>query len=88
MRNMKVSDASEVMTKSSPFSVAETVARFQQVVAAKDMKVFAVINHAAEAHEAGLDLPDTQVIIFGNPEAGTPVMEAAPCWPWSSLSRS
>ena len=41
MRNMRVSDASEVMTKSSPYSVAETVARFKEVVATKDMKVFA-----------------------------------------------
>lgn len=78
VRNMRVSDASEVMTKSSPYSVAETVARFNEVVAAKDMKVFAVINHSDEAHEAGLDLPETKVIIFGNPSAGTPVMEAAP----------
>ncbi len=78
MRNMKISDASQVMTKSSPFSVAETVARFKKVVAAKDMKVFAVINHSDEAHEAGFDLPDSKVIVFGNPEAGTPVMQAAP----------
>jgi uncharacterized protein (DUF302 family) len=78
VRNMRVSDASEVMTKSSPYSVAETVARFNDLVVAKDMKVFAVINHSDEAHEAGLDLPETKVIIFGNPEAGTPVMEAAP----------
>ncbi len=78
MRNMKVTDASQVMTKSSPFSVAETVARFQEVVAAKDMKVFAIINHSDEAHNVGLPLPETKVIIFGSPEAGTPVMEVAP----------
>ena len=78
MRNMRVSDASKVMTKSSPCPVAETVARFNEVVAAKDMKVFAVISHSDEAREAGLDLPDTRVIIFGNPEEGTPIMEAAP----------
>ncbi len=58
--------------------MAETVARFNEVVAAKDMKVFAVISHSDEAREAGLDLPDTRVIIFGNPEEGTPIMEAAP----------
>jgi uncharacterized protein (DUF302 family) len=75
---MKVSDATQVMTKSSPFSVAETAARFNQVLTAKNMKVFAIINHSGEAHEAGLDLPESKVIIFGNPEAGTPVMEAAP----------
>ncbi len=78
MRNMKVSDASQFRTKSSPYSVAESVSRFHEVVAAKDMKVFAVINDSNEAHELGLDLPETEVIIFGNPEAGTQEMEAAP----------
>lgn len=78
MRNMRVSDASEVMTKWSPYSVAETLARLNAVIAAKDMKVFAVINHSDTAHEAGLELPETSVIIFGKPEAGTPVMKAAP----------
>lgn len=78
MRNTKVSGASEVTTKCSPYSVAETVARFNEVVDAKDMKVFAVINHSEEAHRVGLDLPETQVIIFGNPETGTPVMQAVP----------
>ena len=77
MRNMKVSDASEVMTKLAGLSVAETLARFSAVVAA-DMKVFAVINHSDAAHEVGLDLPETRLIIFGNPQAGAPVMEAAP----------
>jgi uncharacterized protein (DUF302 family) len=78
MRNMRVSDASEITTKSSPYSVSETVARFNEVVTAKHMKVFAIVNHSDEAHEAGFDLPETKVIIFGNPEVGTPVMEAAP----------
>ena len=75
---MKVSDASEVMTKLSPYSVAETLARFSAVVAAKDMKVFAVINHSDAAHEVGLDFLRRRLIIFGNPQAGAPVMEAAP----------
>ena len=58
--------------------MAETLARFNDVVAAKDMRVFAIIGHSDAAHEVGLDLPETNVIIFGKPEAGTPVMEAAP----------
>ena len=70
MRNMRVSDASEVMTKSSPYSVAETVARFNEVVAAKDMKVFAVINHSDEAREAGLDLPRPKSSSSGTPKPG------------------
>jgi len=78
VRNMKVSDASEVTTRSSPYSVAETVARFNEVVAAKDMKVFPVINHSGEASGAGLDLPETRVIIFGSPGESMSIMESVP----------
>jgi uncharacterized protein (DUF302 family) len=78
VRNTKVSDASEVMIKPSPYSVAETVDRFNKVIAAKDMKVFAIINHSGEPYKAGLDLPETRVIIFGSPGASTPVMELPP----------
>lgn len=42
------------------------------------MKVFAVIDHSGEAHHVGLDLRDTKLVIFGSPEAGTPVMVAEP----------
>ena len=70
MRNMKVSDASEVMTKSSPYSVAETVARFNEVVAATDMKVFAVINHSDEAHHAGSTFPRPRSSSSGTPKRG------------------
>jgi uncharacterized protein (DUF302 family) len=78
VRNMKVSDASEVMTRSSPYSVAETVARFNEVVATKDMMVFAVINHSGEAGGPGLDLPETRVTIFGSSGESMAVMESAP----------
>jgi len=67
-----------VTTKTSPRSVAETVARLTSLVVAKGMKVFAVIDHSGEAEHAGLDLRDTKVVIFGSPNAGTPVMVAAP----------
>ena len=42
------------------------------------MKVFAVIDHSGEARRAGLELRDTQVVVFGSPQAGTPVMAASP----------
>jgi uncharacterized protein (DUF302 family) len=42
------------------------------------MKLFAVIDHSGEAQAAGLELRETKVVIFGSPQAGTPVMEAAP----------
>jgi uncharacterized protein (DUF302 family) len=67
-----------VVTKSSPRSVADTVERVSSVVASKGMKLFAVIDHSGEARAAGLELRDTKLLIFGRPEAGTPIMAAAP----------
>jgi uncharacterized protein (DUF302 family) len=68
----------QVTTKVSPLSVAATVSRLTGILSAKGMKVFAVIDQSAEASEAGLRLRDTTLVIFGNPMAGTPVMDAAP----------
>ncbi len=70
--------ARELTTKMSPRSVAETVARLQSLVEGKGMKVFAVIDHSGEAKKVGLHLRETKVVIFGSPQAGTPVMQAAP----------
>ena len=73
-------DASEsgIVTKISPRPVADTVARFTGLLSAKGVKLFAVIDQSAEARQAGLRLRDTTLVIFGNPAAGTPVMDAAP----------
>ena len=67
-----------VVTKLSPRSVAGTVARLKDLLAAKNQKLFAVIDQRAEAQQAGLELRDTVLVIFGNPAAGTPVMDAVP----------
>ena len=67
-----------ITTKDSPRSVADTVARLLDLVAAKGLKLFTVIDHSGEAAAKGLVLRDTKVVIFGSPDAGTPVMEAAP----------
>jgi uncharacterized protein (DUF302 family) len=67
-----------VTTKVSPLPFADTVNRLTSLLDAKAMKVFAVIDQRAEAHGAGLELPDTTLVIFGNPAAGTPVMAAVP----------
>ncbi|MGC1284282.1 MAG: DUF302 domain-containing protein [Streptosporangiaceae bacterium] len=69
---------SGVVTKVSPRSFADTVARLQELLAEKNVKLFSVIDQRAEARGAGLDLRDTTLVIFGNPAAGTPVMDAAP----------
>jgi uncharacterized protein (DUF302 family) len=58
--------------------VADTVARLLDLLQAKGLKVFAVIDQRAEARAVGLDMPETTLVVFGNPKAGTPVMVAAP----------
>jgi uncharacterized protein (DUF302 family) len=68
----------DVVTKLSPRSVPDTVARLSAIAAAKGLKVFAVIDHSGEAEAIGLELRDTKVVIFGSPAAGTPVMQAVP----------
>ena len=68
----------QVVTKLSPWSVAHAVARPSDLVAAKGMKLFAVIDHSGEAKASGSDLRDTKVLIFGSPQAGTPMMQAVP----------
>ncbi|HUA46052.1 MAG TPA: DUF302 domain-containing protein [Solirubrobacteraceae bacterium] len=72
------SATAEVVTKLSPWSVTDTVARLSAIVAAKGLKVFAVIDHSGEAEAIGLRLRDTKVVVFGSPKAGTPVMQASP----------
>ena len=66
------------VTKLSHLPVAETVARLTGLVSAKGMRLFAVIDQRAEAQQAGLDLRETTLVLFGSPAAGTPVMAASP----------
>jgi uncharacterized protein (DUF302 family) len=62
----------------SPRNVADTVTRLSELLSAKGMKVFDVIDQRAEARGAGLDLRETVLVVFGNPAAGTKVMDAVP----------
>jgi len=71
-------DEPGVVTKLSPRSVGDTVARLTGMLAAKGVKLFDTIDQRAAAREVGLDLRETVLVIFGNPVAGTPVMMAAP----------
>jgi uncharacterized protein (DUF302 family) len=66
----------EFVTKPSPRSVEETVQRLSELLAARGLKLFTVIDHSGAAHANGLELRDTKVVMFGNPQAGTPVMDA------------
>ena len=68
----------DVVTKLSPRSVADTVSKLTSMINAKGMKLFAVIDQSAEARQVGLTLRETTLVMFGSPAAGTPVMAAAP----------
>jgi len=62
----------------SKHSVDETVARLQELLRSKNVKVFTVIDHSGEAAEVGMEMHPTKVVIFGSPKGGTPLMLAAP----------
>ena len=67
-----------VITKLSPWSMADTLARLSAVVAARGLEVYAVIDHSGRAGDADLALRDTKLVIFGSPSAMTPLIDAAP----------
>ncbi len=62
----------------SNHSVDETVTRLQSILQSKGVKLFAIVDHSGEAASAGLKMPNTKLLIFGNPKAGTPLMLASP----------
>ncbi|MDT5133758.1 MAG: hypothetical protein QOE41_3069 [Mycobacterium sp.] len=68
----------DVVTKLSPWSVADTVARVLAVAAARELKVFAVIDHSGEAADVGMHLRDTTLVILGSPAVTARVISAAP----------
>lgn len=67
-----------IISKQSNYSVPETLDRVEVVMKSKNIKVFARVDHSGEAEKVGLKMPPTQLLIFGNPKGGTPVMLAAP----------
>jgi uncharacterized protein (DUF302 family)/uncharacterized membrane protein YidH (DUF202 family) len=67
-----------VVRIASRHSVVETVTKLQAMLQAKNIKLFAIVDHSGEAESAGLKMPNTKLLIFGNPKAGTPLMLAAP----------
>jgi uncharacterized protein (DUF302 family) len=67
-----------VVTRLSPRTVPETVACCLELLHARGITLFAVVDHSGAAESVGLTLRDTKVVVFGNPKGGTPVMEAVP----------
>ena len=74
---MNESHIEGLTTIASSFSPKETMDRLEAEIRAKGMSVFARIDHAAGATEAGLELRPTNLIIFGNARGGTPLMQAS-----------
>jgi uncharacterized protein (DUF302 family) len=62
----------------SAHSVDETVGRLKTILESKGVTLFALVDHSGEAEKAGMKMPPTKLLIFGNPAAGTPLMLAAP----------
>jgi uncharacterized protein (DUF302 family) len=67
-----------LIERSSPDGIAETIQRLVDTATSSGVTVFATIDHAAGARSVSLDMPETRVLIIGNPAAGTPAMLAAP----------
>ncbi len=66
----------DLVTLPSAHGATETVERLKALLSQKSIQVFAEIDHAAAAQQVGLSLRPTRVLIFGNPQAGTPLMQS------------
>ena len=76
VRPMKTGEG--IISRPSSRSVPQTLDRLEEVLRAKGITIFARIDHSGEAEKVGLKMPPTQLLIFGSPKTGTPVMLAAP----------
>lgn len=66
-----------LITISSPYDVTETGDRLESIIKEKGLTLFARIDHSDNAQKAGLELQPTQLLIFGNPKVGTPLMNCS-----------
>ena len=62
----------------SPYSVPDTLARLESILKERGLTIFARVDHSGEAEKAGMKMRPTQLLIFGSPKGGTPMMVAAP----------
>ena len=69
--------ADGVIAVKSPYEAKETMNRFEDIAKQRGLTVFARIDHAAGAAKVGKTLRPTEVIVFGNPQGGTALMECA-----------
>jgi uncharacterized protein (DUF302 family) len=67
-----------VITRASPLSLEQTLDRMLASIRSHGLQLFAQIDHARNAAEVGLTMPPAQLLIFGSPQSGTPLMIASP----------
>jgi uncharacterized protein (DUF302 family) len=67
-----------IVTIPSHQPVDQTVQKLEGILQAKGVKLFALVDHSGEAEKAGMQMRPTKLLIFGNPQAGTPLMIASP----------
>ena len=67
-----------IISKSSKYSVPESLNRLEAVLMSKGITIFVRIDHSGEAEKVGLKMRPTQLLIFGNPKTGTAVMNSSP----------
>lgn len=67
-----------IVSRPSPFSVEQTLERLKAAIHNRKLTLFAQIDHSGEARRVGLTMQEAQVLIFGGPKAGTPLMVASP----------
>ncbi|HMI52359.1 MAG TPA: DUF302 domain-containing protein [Candidatus Saccharimonadales bacterium] len=75
---MSVASEKGIIEISSPYSFEESLKRIEEKIREKGLTVFCVVDHSGAAEKAGLQMPPTKVLLFGNPHGGTPVMVASP----------
>lgn len=75
---VKIMSNATIVKRVSHADFDSTIAKIKAAVAAKKLTLFATIDHSAKAEAAGLPLPKTQVLMFGSPVVGTPLMAAHP----------
>ncbi|HES76229.1 MAG TPA: DUF302 domain-containing protein, partial [bacterium] len=66
-----------MIERQSPYSTQATIERAEQLILQKGLKIFARIDHSAAAASIGQTLAPTQLLIFGNAQGGTPLMQCA-----------
>lgn len=75
---MSATPANGIVNMPSRHSVQETAEKLKNILEAKGVTLFALIDHSGEAEKVGLKMPPTKLLIFGSPKAGTPLMLASP----------